>query len=70
MSAYKDWTYDSNASYAGLDKIVDDLHSHNQHYVMIIVRHTHCVLNPWAKWLTWSLLSDHRGSAVELEWCR
>ncbi|KAL8576667.1 hypothetical protein ACOMHN_025142 [Nucella lapillus] len=36
MQAYKDWTYDANGSYAGLNLVVDDLHKHNQRYVMII----------------------------------
>ncbi|XP_070186369.1 lysosomal alpha-glucosidase-like isoform X3 [Littorina saxatilis] len=36
MDAYKDWTYDANKTYVGLPEIVDDLHSHNQRYIMII----------------------------------
>ncbi|XP_076451187.1 lysosomal alpha-glucosidase-like isoform X2 [Babylonia areolata] len=36
MRARLDWTYDANGSYAGLNELVDDLHQHNQHYVIIV----------------------------------
>ena len=37
MRAHLDFTYDSSGSYAGLPQVVDDLHAHGQHYIMIIV---------------------------------
>ncbi|KAL8620863.1 hypothetical protein ACOMHN_047034 [Nucella lapillus] len=36
MQAWKDWTYNANGSYSGLNQVVDDLHKHDQRYVMII----------------------------------
>lgn len=35
MNAHMDWTLD-NTSFAGLASVVDDLHSHGQHYVIIV----------------------------------
>ncbi|KAK7508001.1 hypothetical protein BaRGS_00000966 [Batillaria attramentaria] len=36
MNKFKDWTYDSDLRYKGLREIVDDLHSNDQRYVVII----------------------------------
>lgn len=36
MRGHLDWTYDSNGAFAGLPGVVDDLHAHGQHYIMIV----------------------------------
>lgn len=33
-----DWTFD-NQTYQGLQDIIDNLHSHGQHYIIIVVRY-------------------------------
>ncbi|KAK7508003.1 hypothetical protein BaRGS_00000968 [Batillaria attramentaria] len=36
MHSYRDWTYDANTTYRDLRSIVDDLHDHDQRYVIIV----------------------------------
>lgn len=40
MNKWYDWTYDKE-KFSELPAIVDDLHAHGQHYIMIVV----CLLN-------------------------
>ena len=37
MRSHLDWTYDSTGQFAGLPAVVNDVHAHGQHYVLIIV---------------------------------
>jgi hypothetical protein len=37
MASHLDWTFDGNGSYSGLPAVVDDLHDHDQKYVIIVV---------------------------------
>ena len=39
MDKYLDWTHDKNR-YGDLPQIVDDLHSHDQKYIIIVVSAT------------------------------
>ena len=40
MDKLLDWTYDTG-NYSGLPELVEDLHTHGQHYVIIVVSKTH-----------------------------
>ena len=48
MRSNLDWTYDSNGSWKGLDKLVKDLHDHGQHYNILIVSNHYLALD-WLK---------------------
>jgi len=37
MKLHLDWTYDADGNFGGLPDIVNDLHSHSQKYVIIVV---------------------------------
>jgi len=37
MKAHLDWTYDAKGNFSDLPDVVQDLHQHGQHYVIIVV---------------------------------